>query len=262
MVAYSGGKYLRGPQCAGLLIGRKDLVQASWLASAPHHGFGRGFKVGREEIIGMLTAAEMWMKRNHAQEWQQWTSWANHIARRLEPIPGVSTEVREPEGRSNRAPSLQVQWDRHTIPLTGQEVEQLLWKGSPRIAVSGAGSFLPFPPTREPTISINPSQLEAGEEQIIADRVFEVLSNPPSLEKPQGPAAFDIRGQWDLDITFAASVVSQSFVFEQEGDHLVGTHHASFGPRDLVGTLHGNAMLVRSSYTGRGYASTSSLPAR
>lgn len=60
MVAYSGGKYLRGPQCAGLLIGRKDLVQASWITSAPHHGFGRGFKVGREEIMGMLTAVEMW----------------------------------------------------------------------------------------------------------------------------------------------------------------------------------------------------------
>src|SRR5690606_33171131 len=56
LVAYSGGKYLRGPQCAGLLIGRKDLIQAARIAMAPHHGFGRGFTVGREEILGMLTA--------------------------------------------------------------------------------------------------------------------------------------------------------------------------------------------------------------
>lgn len=252
LVAYSGGKYLRGPQCAGLLMGRKDLVQASWIASAPHHGFGRGFKVGREEIMGMLTAAEMWMKRDHAREWERWTSWANHIARRLEQVPGVKTEIREPKGRSNRAPSLHVQWDTEKIPLTGYDVEQLLWDGNPRIAVSGAGSFLPFPPNMKPTISINPSQLEAGEERIIADRIFEVLSKPPDIEKPNAPASFDISGQWDLEVKFAASTVKHSFVFEQEGNDLVGTHYATFGPRDLVGTLHGSDILVRSSYTGQG----------
>ena len=68
LVAYSGGKCLRGPQCAGLLLGRKDLVQAAWVNSAPHHGFGRGFKVGREEIVGMLAAVETWMTRDHPAE--------------------------------------------------------------------------------------------------------------------------------------------------------------------------------------------------
>ncbi|MGH2646871.1 MAG: aminotransferase class V-fold PLP-dependent enzyme, partial [Ginsengibacter sp.] len=59
LIAYSGGKYLKGPQCSGLLLGRKDLVKAAWVTSAPHHGFGRGYKVGREEIVGMLKAVEM-----------------------------------------------------------------------------------------------------------------------------------------------------------------------------------------------------------
>lgn len=59
LIAYSGGKYLRGPQCAGLLIGRKDLIIASRINAAPHHGFGRGFKVGREEIMGILAAIEV-----------------------------------------------------------------------------------------------------------------------------------------------------------------------------------------------------------
>lgn len=68
LVAYSGGKLLRGPQCAGLLIGREDLVRAAWIISAPHHGFGRGFKVGREEIMGMLAAVEAWYERNHDEE--------------------------------------------------------------------------------------------------------------------------------------------------------------------------------------------------
>ena len=69
LVAYSGGKCIRGPQTAGLLLGRKDLVQAAWVHSAPHHGFGRSMKVGKEEAIAMLMAVEMWMKRDHKAEW-------------------------------------------------------------------------------------------------------------------------------------------------------------------------------------------------
>ena len=82
LVGYSGGKCLRGPQTAGLLLGRKDLVRAAWVHSAPHHGPGRAMKVGKEEAIGMLTAVEMWVKRDHDAEWKQWMAWLDHISRR------------------------------------------------------------------------------------------------------------------------------------------------------------------------------------
>ena len=68
LVAYSGGKCLRGPQTAGLLLGRRDLVKAAWVHSAPHHGFARGMKVGKEEAVAMLMAVEMWAKRDHEAE--------------------------------------------------------------------------------------------------------------------------------------------------------------------------------------------------
>ncbi len=251
LVAYSGGKYLRGPQCAGLLIGRKDLIQASRIAMAPHHGFGRGFKVGREEIMGMLTAVEMWFKRNHDAEWKVWMEGLNLIARRLEAIPGVTGTISLPQGRSNHSPSLTVKWDQ-TIPLTGQDVEQLLWDGEPRIAVSGAGSFLPFPPNMQPNISINISQLERGEERIIADRVYAVLSKPPIIAKPTAPAETDLSGQWDLEMKFAAGAANQTLALEQKGNSLNGTHYASFGPRDLNGTIYGPEILVRSAYSLQG----------
>ena len=74
LVGYSGGKYIRGPQSAGLLLGRKDLVRAAWVHSAPHHGYARAMKVGREEIVGMLVAVESWVKRDHAAEWKQWVA--------------------------------------------------------------------------------------------------------------------------------------------------------------------------------------------
>ncbi|PYQ26016.1 MAG: hypothetical protein DMF81_00850, partial [Acidobacteria bacterium] len=119
LVAYSGGKCLRGPQAAGLLLGRKDLVRAAWVHSAPHHGYARSMKVGKEEAIGMLMAVEMWMKRDHDAEWKQWTSWLDHVARRVSAIDGVTTGIVQPRGLSNRIPSLRVFWDRKRFGVAG-----------------------------------------------------------------------------------------------------------------------------------------------
>ena len=96
VVAYSGGKAICGPQCAGLLLGRKDLLMSAWQASSPHHGPGRDNKVGREETLGMLAAVEAWVKRDHAAEWKTWLSWLDNIAKRVSTIDSVTTAVREP----------------------------------------------------------------------------------------------------------------------------------------------------------------------
>jgi seryl-tRNA(Sec) selenium transferase len=92
LVAYSGGKIIRGPQCAGLLLGRKDLVKAAWINSAPHHSFGRAMKVGKEEIMGLLAAIEAWVGRRDLQaEYRQWESWYAHISQALTRLPGLRT---------------------------------------------------------------------------------------------------------------------------------------------------------------------------
>jgi hypothetical protein len=252
LVAYSGGKYLNGPQCAGLLIGRKDLIMAARMCTGPHHGFGRGFKVGREEIMGMLTAVEMWFKRDHAAEKRIWTSKLEFIADKLKNLPGVNVSILQTEGRSNPSPNLTVQWDTSKIQLTGKDVENLLWYGEPRIAVSGAGSFLPFPPNLKPDITINSSQLAEGDEKIIAEYVFRILSSPPTIKKAEGQPVSNISGQWDLEMKFYASTVKQTLILEQKENSLTGTHFAAIGKRDISGSLYGNEILLRSSYTEGG----------
>ena len=98
VVVYSGGKAICGPQCAGLVLGRKDILMSAWQASSPHHGPGRDNKVGREEMIGMLAAVEAWTKRDHANEWKTWLSWLDNIAKKVSVINGVTTSVFEPTG--------------------------------------------------------------------------------------------------------------------------------------------------------------------
>src|SRR5215204_4418091 len=120
VVAYSGGKAICGPQCAGLLLGRKDILQSAWQASAPHHGPGRDNKVGREETLGMLAAVEAWVKRDHGAEWKSWLGWLDTIGKRVAAIDGVKTAVREPTDElSNRSPSLAITWDAAALNVTG-----------------------------------------------------------------------------------------------------------------------------------------------
>ena len=97
LVGYSGGKCMRGPQSAGLLLGRKDLVRAAWVHSAPHHGYARSTKVGKEEAMGMLMAVEMWVKRDHKAEWNQWLG----LARSREQARPYGAR-RDHEGRTAR----------------------------------------------------------------------------------------------------------------------------------------------------------------
>ena len=111
-VGYSGGKCMRGPQAAGVLLGPKDLCYAAFWNSAPHHNWGRALKVGKEEAMGMLAAVRQWYKRDHDAEQKQWLEWDNYIADAVKDIPSVTTEVKMPDADlSNRAPTLAINWD-------------------------------------------------------------------------------------------------------------------------------------------------------
>ena len=248
LVGYSGGKCLRGPQTAGLLLGRKDLVRAAWVHSAPHHGFARGLKVGKEEATGMLMAVEMWVKRDHTAEWSRWTSWLEHISRRVATIGGVTASVVQPVGLSNRTPSLKVLWDPKRFGFSGETVARELFDGDPRLALfpargEGEGS--------ETGVSINPYMLSPGEEKIVADRLYAFLSNPTRKDPdaPLAPPVADLSGQWDVGIEYAAGTSRHVLHLRQRGNEIDGSHQGDFVSRDLSGTIDGDAVRIRSLYT-------------
>lgn len=255
LVGYSGGKIIRGPQSAGLLLGRKDLVKAAWIHSAPHHGYSRAMKVGREEMVGMLVAVESWVKRDHAAEWAQWVARCDHIAERVSGIAGVTAVVRREvgESRSNRSPRVMVRWDAARLGLTGQDAADLLYNGEPRIALGGGGPRGDEQLPGDTGISITASMMAPGDERIVADRVHEVLSARHTLkpvEAPRPPVT-DLSGQWQVEITYAASQGTHTLHLQQKGNDLVGTHQGNFTARELSGTISGAAVSLASRVTER-----------
>jgi len=247
LVSYSGGKCLRGPQAAGLLLGRKDLVKAAWVGSAPHHGFARGFKVGKEEAIAMLAAVEAWTKRDYEAEIRVWASWLDTIARRLAQVAGVASSVTPVEGLSNRMPLLQIRWDRAELGTTGEAVAKLLFESMPRISLFPARGKLE---ANETGLTIGPYMMAPGDEKIVAERLFAVLSQPPRAEeeKPKAAPLVDLSGTWDVRIEYAASASNHRLDIRQRGNELDGTHQGDFVSRDLRGTIDGDAVRVRSSW--------------
>ena len=143
LVAYSGGKSMRGPQCAGLLLGRKDLVWAAFMNGAPHHAVGRMMKVGKEEIMGMVAAVEVLLTRGIDADYRQWKSWLKEISDIVSQVPGVRTTMHEPAGASPY-PTMNIEWDPQQVGITAGEVYDKLLAGEPRIMSHASGDGYSF----------------------------------------------------------------------------------------------------------------------
>jgi uncharacterized pyridoxal phosphate-dependent enzyme len=166
LVAFSGGKAIRGPQCAGLLIGRKDLVRFALLNNSPHEDtLGRGQKVGKEEILGMVKALELYLNEDHEAFRKQWQDRLDLISREITRIPGVSTSFFTPD-IANHVPHMRITWDVR-IPLTPQQVSQSLRNSRPSIVIAGGEGG--------PGLTMNSFMLQPGEDQVVAERLAHVL---------------------------------------------------------------------------------------
>ena len=134
LVAFSGGKGLRGPQGSGILTGRADLIRAARAQGAPTQGIGRPFKVSKEEIVGLLTALEIWANRDHAADLRDAKRRTDRIVEALADLPGVQAEHRFPDHIGRPYPTVFLKIDRGT-GLTGAKVIEAMLNGEPSVAI-------------------------------------------------------------------------------------------------------------------------------
>jgi len=165
LVCFSGGKGLFGPQSSGLLIGRKDLIAAARMNDSPaSNTIGRGMKVNKEEMLGLLMAVETFLKADHEKIWKEWERRAKLIVDSASAVPGVQAEMYLPE-IFNRWPHIRVNWDPAKVKAKPREVVQSLRDGEPSIAVL---------PTRE-GLDMGVITLTPGEDKVVARRLRQVL---------------------------------------------------------------------------------------
>jgi L-seryl-tRNA(Ser) seleniumtransferase len=166
LVAFSGGKGLRGPQNAGLLVGRKDLVDAAALYQSPYSGIGRDLKIAKETMIGMLAAVERYMKLDHAAEWNAWKAQVDHVKSVVGTVTGVEVGY-VPKEVTNHVPRLYVKWDQKVFNFSREDCFKALQEGDPSIVA-----------LRTPLgVTIVTWMMAPGEEKIVARRLKEVLEH-------------------------------------------------------------------------------------
>jgi uncharacterized pyridoxal phosphate-dependent enzyme len=166
-VVISGGKAIRGPQSAGILMGKKDIIAAARLHMPPR-GFniGRGMKINKEEILAMYVALEHYISYDHDKEWKKWEEGISYIENMIKPIKGVITKVTVPP-LGNITPTLGISWDKDIVKMTAKELQEKLRKGNPSIEVGGA---------QENSISVTVWVMKPGQEKIVAKRLKQELS--------------------------------------------------------------------------------------
>jgi L-seryl-tRNA(Ser) seleniumtransferase len=170
LIAFSGGKAIRGPQCAGLLIGKKELVANALLNNSPHEDvIGRSQKVGKEEIVGMVKALEVYLNEDHAAIEKEWWRRLDAISAEITRVPGVTTSYHVPDV-ANHVPHMNIFWDPRKISLLARDASKAMREGKPSIVIGGS----------ENGLGMSSFMLKAGEEKIIAARLVELFKSHPA----------------------------------------------------------------------------------
>ena len=167
LVAFSGGKGLRGPQSAGLLLGKREYIEAARMHTPPRgETIARGMKVNKEEVLGMLAALELYLEKDHNKEWEMWESQIKLISDSASSVAGVETEIHVPK-YANHVPSLRIRWNEKKVKISPNEVRKQLSDGHPSIQTVGDST----------SVGITTWMMVPGQERIVAKRIKEILSS-------------------------------------------------------------------------------------
>lgn len=233
LVVYSGGKFLRGPQTSGLLIGRRDLINSAWANSSPHRAFGRPMKVGKEDVIGVLTALELWFRRDKDASHRAWQEDLNTIAGHVALIDGCRAEMLPPD-HGDEQPQLKLSWSRDRVAVHGMELRRQLLEGTPRIMLDDMSAG-------EGSIVIEPFSLQPGESEMVGKAIAAALvksRNEPVQASTAPP--IDVSGNWVVDVDLLRWPRRHSLSLHQDESILTGTHSASALNGAVSGTVDGD----------------------
>lgn len=248
---------MRGPQSAGLLIGNKNLCQAAYYQSSPHHCYGRAMKCSKEETMGLLAAVQAWQTRDHDAEQAMWLGWMQSIADRMKDLPSVKAAVLAPPSVESidRSPGVRISWDANVLKITGTELAKVLDEAPTRIVLGGTGSR---PDRMMSSVTIYGYMMTPAEVKIVADSIYHALTHPRAYEDPVVPtgAPASVAGEWAVTIHYLRGTGEQRFMLKQEGNEVTGEHHGELYNATFRGSVHADQIALTSTLPVIGYPIT------
>ena len=244
MVIYSGGKFLRGPQTSGLLLGRKDLIEAAWRNASPHQAFARGMKVSKEDIIGVLAALEVWFEhRDPAEELRRWNGDLAKITAGLT-LPGVSTEVIAPKGVV-KITRLRITWDAAKFGVDGEGLRLRVLEGEPQVMLDDMA-------VKANSIEIDPFGLQPGEAEQVARAISAALAMPAAAKVTAPAPKLDVSGAWDVRVNFLFGERTHRLSLKQDGGAISGEQTSQMFDSPVTGSLDADGvhLMFRTRYEG------------
>ncbi len=211
--------------------------------------------------MGLLAAVEMWVERDHEAERRTWAGWVDEIAASVGRVPGVEARVMRFEGIMQREPligikwdskpRLQISWDSKKLGITGDEVYKRLYSEEPRIVLrsaSGDGRG-----SGESSVTVVPMYMQRGDANIVARRLYALLSDAAKSKRVTGGSSADatgnavsnLVGRWDVRIDFAYGNADHKLFFEQDGASLTGTHLGERTEGAISGWVDGDRVVFR-----------------
>ena len=230
MVIYSGGKFLRGPQTSGLLLGRKELIEAAWRNASPHQAFARGMKVSKEDVIGLLAALEVWFEhRDPAAELRRWNEDLASVAAWLK-LPDMTTQIVPPHGVV-RVPRLLVSWDRAKVAVDGETLRLRLLDSEPRIMLDDMS-------VTENSIAIDPFGLQPGEADQVGRGLVAALAAPVvAAQSAYSVPPVDVSGTWDVEVSFLKGQRTHAIQLQQHDGAITGRHDSQQFEGPVTGSV-------------------------